>query len=91
MWEPWGTQSWLEPVDPPIKRFPKTGAVLGLSLGWVLERESDKRIIEAQMYSDTFLCVDPDGEFLFTVDPDEGVTALFYGESLRVKNVGIVG
>lgn len=91
VWEPWGSHNWLEPIDlPSYIRIPDAGAILGYSLGWIIEKP-DGTNAEAELYEDTFLCADPDGEFLFTVDPYLGVTALFCGTSLRIRNVGIVG
>ncbi len=91
VYEPWGVEEWLVPSDPPIKRFPASGAVLGYSLGWILERVDDGKTIEAEMYEDTYLCADPEGLYLFTVEPSVGVTALFCGSGLHIKDVGIVG
>lgn len=78
--------------QPPVKRWPESGFVLGECLGWDMKREQSKRqIYRAIPAKGSILCAFPDRRTLFVFDEREGVVALMAGPGMVVRDVGIVG
>lgn len=91
-YEPEGVApSWAAPVEVPLSSFPRSGAILGYSLGWLLERADNGARQEAEVTKGTLLCADPRGTYLFVVDEHGVIEALIIGDGLGVQPEGIVG
>jgi hypothetical protein len=95
LWEPWGSQEWLEQRrKSPARSLPCSDAtVLGYCLGWELTKVGTGEELDIEFGDkDALLCAVPSGKALFVVDAKSGeVIAAFVGGSLAVKPEGIVG
>lgn len=91
VYEPWGTQPWLEEAQLPRDYPTEPIALLGQCLGFFLRRVDDGEIYEVELprARDCWLLAAPDGRMLFVYDPRVGFRAIFAGGRLSVEEEGI--